>query len=523
VSDEPGASSSIPGSVHLPDEFELELEADRRLALEGRTLRVHTARGGIINAGFQVGLGALAVIRRLVVAAFLTTSEFGLWGLLLATILTLAWLKEVGVSDKYIQQDQADQKLAFQQAFTLECAYSAIVYAFIAAALPVYAVIYDNTSIIVPGLVLSLALFGTALQSPIWVAYREMRFVRQRTLEAIDPVVATIATVTLAVIGLGYWALVWGAVIGSFCGAAAALLTCPFPIRVRFDKTAFREYVRFSWPLFTAQASALAVVQGSVLVGNYAVGLSGLGIIGIAGAFTELADRADQIVSRTIYPAICAVRDRRALLFEAFVKSNRLAMMWGIPFGIGVALFASDLITFALGERWRGAEHLIQVCGLVVGAGQIGFNWNTFMSALNRTRPMAVSGFAAVLAFAMATAPLMILLGLTGYGIGIAVGMVVQLSIRAFYLKRLFSEFRFLRHVVRTLAASVPAVAGLLAVRLVETGDRTLPVALAELCAYVLLTIAGTWLLERRLINEIWAYLRGGASPLAIGAAQPSE
>ena len=33
---------------------------------------------------------------------------------------TLVWLKQVGIGDKYIQQDEGDQERAFQKAFTLE-------------------------------------------------------------------------------------------------------------------------------------------------------------------------------------------------------------------------------------------------------------------------------------------------------------------------------------------------------------------------------------------------------------------
>ena len=42
-----------------------------------------------------------------------------------------------------------------------------------------------------------------------------------------------------------------------------------------------------------------------------------------------------------MYPAICAVQDRLELLRESFVKSNRLALMWAMPFGVGIALFAA--------------------------------------------------------------------------------------------------------------------------------------------------------------------------------------
>ena len=41
---------------------------------------------------------------------------------------------------------------------------------------------------------------------------------------------------------------------------------------------------------------------------------------------------------------MCAVADRTELLFETFVKSNRLALMWAMPSGLGLALFAPDLV-----------------------------------------------------------------------------------------------------------------------------------------------------------------------------------
>jgi len=59
---------------------------------------------------------------------------------------------------------------------------------------------------------------------------------------------------------------------------------------------------------------------------------------------SQLTDRLDAIITQTLYPAVCAVADRTELLFETFVKSNRLALMWAMPFGLGLALFAPDLV-----------------------------------------------------------------------------------------------------------------------------------------------------------------------------------
>ena len=70
------------------------------------------ARGVLINSFFEVGLTALGFVRRVGIAAFLTTTEYGFWGLIVTTLLTLSWLKQVGISDKYVQQDDPDEQLA---------------------------------------------------------------------------------------------------------------------------------------------------------------------------------------------------------------------------------------------------------------------------------------------------------------------------------------------------------------------------------------------------------------------------
>src|SRR3954451_18208699 len=86
----------------------------------GRGLRRPAARGTLINSAFQVGLAGLGFLRRLLIAAFLTRAEFGIWGIIVTTLITLSWLKDLGIADKYVQQNEDDQEAAFQKAFTLE-------------------------------------------------------------------------------------------------------------------------------------------------------------------------------------------------------------------------------------------------------------------------------------------------------------------------------------------------------------------------------------------------------------------
>src|SRR4051795_13346672 len=110
-------------------------ETQTRGALRGRSLACSTARGTIITGAFLVALNTLGLLRGVLLAGLLATSDYGVWGVLSVAVAGLFWFKDVGVSDKYVQQDEADQELAFQKAFTMEAAMTAIFTLIVAAAI----------------------------------------------------------------------------------------------------------------------------------------------------------------------------------------------------------------------------------------------------------------------------------------------------------------------------------------------------------------------------------------------------
>ena len=183
-------------------------------------MRAFAARGVVVNSVYNIGLGALTLLQGLIVAALLTRSDVGVWGVLVVSIGVLARLKLIGIGDKYIQQEEADQELAFQKAFTLDALMTTATMIPLAAVLPLIAIIYGHWDLVAPGLVLITVLAADALQAPFWLYYRRMQFVQQRLLQSIEPLVGFVVTIALAIAGAGYWALAIGVGGGSLVGRA---------------------------------------------------------------------------------------------------------------------------------------------------------------------------------------------------------------------------------------------------------------------------------------------------------------
>lgn len=471
-------------------------------------MRRRVARGTLINGAFLVGVNLLNIMRGLLVVGFLTASDYGLWGIVYVTLSLLLAMRAQGVTDRFVQQREDDQVLAFQRALTVELAFACVLLAIAIIAAPVLALAYGDGALLAPALVAATAIPGLALQVPLAVFYREMQFGRQRLLQSIDPVVSTVATLTLAASGAGYWALVAGLVIGAWTGALVALIACPYPLRLAYDRAAIRDYVTFSWPLVFSGAAGAIMGQAILFTGDATLGLAGAGAITLSYTVSQYANRLDQAIASTIYPAICAARNRADVLFETFVKSNRLAVLWGAPFGIGLALFAPDLVRFALGPSWQPATHLLQATGIMAAIHQVAFNWDAFYRARADTRPIAVASVIGIVCFFTLCVPGLAVWGLDGLAAAFLAFEAVGLVVRLVYTRRLFAEFHPLSHAVRGFRPACIALGVVLLARVVDEGVRTEATAAVEAVIFAVLVLSSTLLLERRLVREIVGYIR---------------
>jgi O-antigen/teichoic acid export membrane protein len=177
-------------------------------------------------------------------------------------------------------------------------------------------------------------------------------------------------------------------------------------------------------------------------------------------------------------------------------------LMWAVPFGVGITLFCSDLVRFGIGERWHSAIAVLEVYGIAAAINHVGFNYTAYFRALGKTRPIAVANVAATVVFLVTGIPLLLVLGLPGFAIGIALQGLAALAMRAYYLQQIFPGFDFLKHAARSFLPTVPAVVAVVVLRVLEPSGRTLALALGELAVYVLVTAIATWRFESGLLRE---------------------
>jgi O-antigen/teichoic acid export membrane protein len=483
-------------------------------------LRERVVRGTVVNATLLTLVDVLVLVQGLIVTRLLGPEAIGLYGVVSVTAMTIIALKRVGIDEAFVVQDAADQEAEFQHAFTLELLLSAGFALVLLAAAPIVAAVYDDERLLALTAATAYLPLAFALQSPSWIFFRRMDYVRQRSLQAVVPVVTFAVTVPLAAAGVGVWSLVIGPAAGNLAGVAAALAISPYRLRVRWDRAVAARYLRFSVPVFVALLAALVVAQGQILAFDVWRGIEWVGFITLAATLSRYIDRADQIVTSTIYPAICAIRGRTRSLEELFVQSNRATLLWVLPACAAAVLFAGDLIEFVVGDAWRPARPLIQGLAVATALGQLGFNWFSFYRAHERTRPPAVEAVVAAVAFCALAVPGLAIAGATGFVVGRCAAVVVQLGVRARYVHALLPGVRARDLLARAGVPTVAAAAVVLAIRFALWGSsRPEAQALVEVGVFCLVVVALSLRLERALLGELARAVRGARA----AEQQPGE
>jgi O-antigen/teichoic acid export membrane protein len=319
------------------------------------------------------------------------------------------------------------------------------------------------------------------------------------------------------------WSLVIGPAVGNLAGVIAAVGASPHPLALRWDRATAQRYLRFSAWVLAAAAAMLVVLQGQVLALNLHDGLRAVGFVTLAATFARYVDRADQVVTVTIYPAICAIRGRTAALAELFVRSNRATLLWTLPAAAAIVLFAPALVDHVLGRAWAPAMPLMQGLAVAAALQQVGFNWFSFYRAHGDSRAGAVEAVAGAAAFVALAIPGLLAGGFTGFVVGRCAAVVVQLGVRARYVRALLPSVRARDVLTRPVVPTVLGVAAVLALRAVPgwSGDSEAG-ALAEVALFAAVVAGASVALERDLLRELAAAL-GGRGALAAPEEQPGE
>jgi O-antigen/teichoic acid export membrane protein len=226
--------------------------------------------------------------------------------------------------------------------------------------------------------------------APTAAAQREMLF-RSTALRTIASVVAGGAVgLTLALCGIGVWALVWQAIVQRIVAVVVLWLAVPLKLGFAVSPRHLREVAIFAWPVMIARVMGWVSSQAPRLILGLFLGPADLGLFSLA---TRLSYIVEQVA---IGPkAVVARVDLRRFAvdrtgFAAAVRRVILQIsVLTLPLCVGGAAIIPTLFHAWLDPRWYGAIIPSQML-LLSSIGSVTFYvGSSVLMALNHQRSEA--------------------------------------------------------------------------------------------------------------------------------------
>ncbi|HEV2752159.1 MAG TPA: oligosaccharide flippase family protein, partial [Gemmatimonadales bacterium] len=197
---------------------------------------------------------------------------------------------------------------------------------------------------------------------------RDLEFSRLAWIDAGEALVWSTTTLVGAGLGLGYWALVLGAVVS---GAVAMVVLCiqrPHQLSWPRDLRSIAHAMHLGWYVVVSQLCWYVYSHADLTIVGRVLGTAPLGAYTKGSDVASIpADRISTLVGQ-VTPAVfsAAQNDKAALRRYLLAVTEGLALLT-FPMSVGLALVADLFVITVLGEQWRSAIVPLRLLGLYGG------------------------------------------------------------------------------------------------------------------------------------------------------------
>lgn len=318
----------------------------------------------------------LVFVSTVVLARLLTPNDFGIVADAMAVLVFFDVVLDLGVGAALIYEQEQGISERVQTAFTLNLVVSLTLAGLGVLLTPQIASFFGLSSheAVFRALFVYLLIRGVG-QVQDSVLQRDLRFGRRATVEVARGGVRLAASVSLAVLGFGVWALVGGLLAGELTATVLSWWLVGFWPRLSLDRKALRVLMGFGLTFIMLKVVDAIGIDSDYLVVGHRLGATQQGFYTMGYRLPELALMSLYwIVGAVAFPIYSAARTRgRDASIAAMLRALRMITLFSFPAGILLALLSRDLITVVFGAKWSPAIEPMVLISLMTAVSSIGF------------------------------------------------------------------------------------------------------------------------------------------------------
>lgn len=206
-------------------------------------------------------------------------------------------------------------------------------------------------------LVFSFTFLTSALQIvPRALLTRDLDFRRLALADGAEALVAACTTLALAAVGLRYWALVFGPLVGRVTTTVLTNVWRPHRLAWPRESHSIAGAVNFGWQVVVARIAWYFYSSADFILVGRVLGKAALGTYMLGSTIAGIPVDRVSVLLASVMPAVFSAVQHDRLALRRYLRNLTEGLAFiTFPASVGIALIADDLVLLALGEHWRSA------------------------------------------------------------------------------------------------------------------------------------------------------------------------
>lgn len=434
----------------------------------------------------QVAQRATTLVVTAILARRLLPADFGLIALTLLSVNFISYFQDMGLSAALVQRSDLE-KDHLDTAFWINVGGGLILGLIGVGLSPLISALFREPRLTVLLVVMMITLpingLGWASHS---LLQRRLAFRPIAIIEWASVLLSGATAVTLALLGIGVWALVAQNIVVSVVSSSGRLIAARWRPGLSFSKQRFRELFSFSSGAlgFFLVNHVMRNVDKAIIGG--VLGTTALGFYTIAYNLILMPGMTIcSLVGRVMFPALSSVQNDMIRFRRAYLRMARTVAFGTFPLIIGLGATARIFIPTIYGGRWLPSVSILQII-IVIGFFEAIAIWGAAAWALGKTRMSLICAVVSLVSLTIAFS-VGVRWGLTGVAWAYVIASPIIFLLPHLWTNRLMGLRlgTFIEAIAPPLSAA--AVMGGVIWFLVSEGVRLFTSNWTNLAAYILL------------------------------------
>ncbi|GAA2743225.1 lipopolysaccharide biosynthesis protein [Terrabacter aerolatus] len=345
------------------------------------------AHGTKLTALAQIATQGSRLLTNIVLARLLVPDDFGVVAIALVITMLMDQFKDAGTGSALIQQETISDSLT-NAVFRLNIAIGLVMtLAVFFLAAPLSSLLGSTSATPFLQAMSSVVIIGSLGHVHNSLLRRELRFGDAAWVTTISALTNAVVAIGAALIGMGAWALVLGAVTSTAAGTVTSWRLSRWRPSRSADYRSLRGIMGYSLNLFGSNLMYFAFTQADKVLISRALGTAPLGAYALAQrTVMNPMQSVGSVVSEVVFPAFSRRQDDNAAVAAGFRRMSRVVALVTFPAMAGMAAVADPLVPVLFGEQWRDLIPLVWVLGPLAAVMSVTSNSSQLLMAKGQTR-----------------------------------------------------------------------------------------------------------------------------------------